>query len=282
LHFYFLTACSGLKTYPSTAQAGDTVSVAMGFKKSFKRSNTTVTIIQAGRSDIIYSPDDDAIRAIINLYPDPVSWIKVGNESYRWQDSNYGFSYSSSINDLFTEGDSDWWQSMAFIDLPSTLVLGDATIELTNDAGEFASSTFKIIDDLGATGAKEKFEAYGVGQLSRAHLAVLERSPNYSVAFLLNPIPYAIQVEFSHLDTGVAHVVDPRGNMKNIMWNDTGTVLKVIMTPSKNQQIYDASDFKFYVAGGVTGLTPVSIEAFDIDGVLIPGIDITSITLSNY
>jgi len=73
----------------------------------------------------------------------------------------------------------------------------------------------------------------------------------------------------------VTYVTSPRSDIKNIAWSDTGTVLTVIMTPSRLSpfvSITNLADFKFFVAGGITGLTGGVVSAYDIDGNPVPGI----------
>ena len=59
--------------------------------------------------------------------------------------------------------------------------------------------------------------------------------------------------------------VNPLGYKKNLAWNDDGTELKVIMTPSSNAAFDDMKDYKFYIAGGVTNVLVTDVQAFDAD-----------------
>jgi hypothetical protein len=116
------------------------------------------------------------------------------------------------------------------------------------------------------------------GSLSKQQLASMERVPHYTVGFLGSTIPYAIQIDLAHdpdVDhggAGRAHVTNPRGDLKGVAWKDDGSNLRVILAPAKRSVLGNMKEFKFYVAGGVTGLQVVNVKAVDIDGNSVPGI----------
>lgn len=273
-----LAGCSGVQTFPNMARAGDTVSIGMGWQKQFKRSNTTVTITPSVGAPIVYLPNDPALRAVINLYPDPVSWVVVGTEIQKDVGFNDGHTYGSIINNIFTDGDNDWWQTTAFVDLPDTLPLGAATIEFSNSNGDSASSSVEIINGVGA---QDAFNASGNGPLSQGQLSALERSSYFEVSFTAVEVPYAIELSFSYL--GDVHVVNPRSSVKNIIWSGDGSTLKVMLLPAKSQQLVNLHDFKFYITGEaalqvvqqVHALALQSIQAFDINGNVLTGIGVS-------
>ncbi len=280
----FLAGCSGVQTFPNMARAGDTVSITMGWQKNFKRSNTTVTITPSVGAPVIYQANDAALRAIVNFYPDPVSWIVVGTDIKKNAGFNDGYVYGSTINNNFTDGDHDWWQTTAFVDLPLTLPVGEATIQFTNDIGESRSSIVEIVS---GNGSAESFNAKGNGPLSSGQLASLERSPYLEVSFNAVQIPYAIEMNFSYL--GAIHVVNPRSSIKNIIWSGDGSNLKVMLLPAKTQLLEKMHDFKFYIAGeaalkDVQNFKPIALEsmqAFDINGNVMTGISISIVANIN-
>jgi len=282
-HFIFLfgilvlsllvLGCSGVQTYPGVARAGDTVSIAAGWKHGFSRDNITVTITDADANTIVYLPGDPAIRAVINMYPDPVSSILVSEETN--QDlTPYAQTYSAVVNTNVTNDDKDWWETSVFLDLPSVLALGSASIDISSIAGESASALLEII---GGTGGAESFQTE-FGTLNINQLASMERVSHYVVSFNGSTIPYGIQVEFSHLPdssnggTGIAYVVNPRGDLKNVSWSDDGNNLKVLIVPSRTKYLSTMNDFKFYVAGGITGLIVTNVQAVDNTGNPITGV----------
>jgi len=271
-----LSGCGGVQTFPNTARQGETVSISMGWKKEFKRSNTTVTITPSSGNPIVYFPNDPAIRAIANLYPDPVSWLVVGTESSRY-DNSYGASYGDAINNYFTNNDNDWWQTVAFIDLPAVLPLGSTSIQLTNSLGFSFTSIVEIVEGAGSSAI---FNAELNGPLSSGQLVSLERSPHYEVLFNSDLIPYAIELKFSHdpflfsYENGRAHVVNPRGNVKSILWSGDVTQLKVVLMPAGQLALKNINDFKFYIAGGISGLTLIDMQAFDENGNSVSGVNV--------
>ncbi len=270
----FISGCSGVQTYPAFARAGDTVSVAAGWKQDFSRDNILVIITPSTGSQILYLPGDPAIRAIINFYPDPVSSLIVSTETGQ-ELTPYATTYAGLINSTFTNGDKDWWQTSVFVDLPDTLPIGATTIEISTTSGETATSTFEIIDGVGQP---ELFQAELNGPLLPYQLESMERVQNYQVLFDSLIIPYAIQVEFSHLPdldnggSGKAYVVNPRGDLKNVSWSDDGTNLKVLIVPTQAKYLATTKDFKFYVAGGISGLVISSVTAVDSTGNPVAGV----------
>jgi hypothetical protein len=114
------------------------------------------------------------------------------------------------------------------------------------------------------------------------------------VTFAGSQVPAAIQLELSHDPdrdavggSGQAYVVPPRGDLKSFAWTDTGTTMRVLITPTWQKTPEDISRtsgdpetlkwFKFYVAGDITGLQIVSnsVQAFDSDGGPVTGITAT-------
>lgn len=272
-----LGACAGARTFHDLARAGDTVAVAAGRMKNFSRNNITVTITPASGSPIVYAPNDPAIRAVINLYPDPVSSLSVSMET--GQDlTPSATTYGSFMLNYIPQREKDWWQTSVFIDLPASLPVGTASIEISDTSGGYAYSELEIV---AGAGRPNPFYASVNGPLSRNQLATMERVPHFTVDFNGSAIPFAIQIDLSHgpdVDhggSGRAHVVNPRGDLKNVTWSDTGTSMRVVILPAKAQALSNIHDYKFYVAGGVTNLTVLNIKAVDINGNAVSGVTAT-------
>ncbi len=271
----FVVGCAGVNTYPAFARAGDTVSIAAGWKQNFSGNKITITITPSSGSPIVYNPGDPAVRAVINLYPDPASSLIVSTET--GQDlTPFATNYSDVINsNVFTDGDKDWWQTAVFVDLPDTLPPGPVTIDISSNSGETASSTLEIIDGIGQV---DSFEAEINGGLSAPQLESMERFSHFQVSFNAAVIPYAIQAEFSHFadrdngGNGKAYVVNPRGDLKNVSWSDDGTNLKVILVPAQAKYLSNMKDFKFYVSGGIGGLILNNVQAVDSAGNPVTGV----------
>jgi len=269
-----LSGCGALRTFHEYARAGDTVALAAGWKHDFARDKITVTITPAAGAPQVYLPGDPAIRAVVNLYADPVSSMVV-SEKTKQDLTDSARTYGYLVNYNFTGNDRDWYETTVFLDLPPTLTTGLATINIVSSTGETASSTLDIIP---GTGQPNTFDAVLSGPLANEQLAVLERVPHFIVSFSGTTAPYAMQLAFTH-DPDVTHggwgkpyVANPRGDLKSLIWNDDGTNLKVILRPAKSTDINSLKDFKFYVTGGISGLAVNSVQAFDANGAAMIGV----------
>ncbi|MBW1792707.1 MAG: hypothetical protein JRJ14_10735, partial [Deltaproteobacteria bacterium] len=94
-------------------------------------------------------------------------------------------------------------------------------------------------------------------------------------------VPYAIQLDFAHdadVDNGGAgraYVVNPRGDIKNVTWRKlSGSAFRVIVIPAQGEALAEFVAFKFYVAGGITGLAVniPTVAGYDINGNDVPGL----------
>ena len=291
-----LSGCTGSRTFHEYARAGDTIAVAAGWAHHLERGNIEVRITDSSGTETIYTPGQpgyEAVKASINLYPDPLSSMVVSDRIDK-ELTMGALTYSSLINQVITNDDADWWETVIFIDLPDSMALGEATIDvadLTSPAMETASSIVTLVPDetgLGAGGKPNSFEAT-LGPFSfnmdDLHFQALERVPHYHISFSGSTIPHAIQVDLSH-DPDEAHggagkpyVINPVGHIKNLSWAATGTNgtdIRIIMTPTRDGEVVSMNDFKFYIAGGVTNLAPNGpAQAFDMNGDQISGISVT-------
>ena len=271
----FLSACSGDKTFDDYARAGDTVAVAAGWKQNFNKDNITVTITPSSGPEIIIPSGDPAIRASINLYPDPLSSAIISRET-GIDMSLFARTYAQQITANYTNNDKDWYQTTVFIDLPQTLPVGATSIKIANSEGASVSSNVEIVD---GTGSPSTFTAENNLNLTPEMFGAFSRVSHNTISFSGPIIPYAIEVTLSHDPdsgaggTGKAYAINPLGYKKNLYWNDNGTEMKAILTPATNAAFDNINDFKFYVAGNLTNLNVTSVKAYDADGN-----DVTNIT----
>jgi hypothetical protein len=277
---FMLGACAGGRTFHEMARAGDTVVVAAGRMKDFSKDNITVTITPSSGNPIIYQPNNPAVRAVVNLYPDPVSSLIVSMETQ--QDiTPYALTYGDTLLSTIPYREKDWWTTSVFVDLPAILPAGETSIEISNPAGEYAYSLVEIVS---GTGTPNTFYS-SWGSLNANQLATMKRVPHFVVGFNGSTIPFAVQVDLSHgpdVDhggTGRAYVINPRGDLKNVTWNDDGSNMRVILTPARGSALGNIKDFKYYVAGGVAGLQVMNVKAVDINGAPVTGVS-ASITLN--
>jgi hypothetical protein len=275
LAVFLVTGCAGTKTFHQTARAGDTVAIATGWHENWSRDNISIWVQDNGGPWVQYMANDPSIRAVVNFYPDPISSMVVSDRTN--QDiTPYAESYGANVTNSFTSGSRDWFNTVVFFDLPVSMNLGTAHVyvEEVANTNNFVDTTLEIVENVSG-GKTHDFEAQAAGFLQRVHLASLERSSHYVITLPnTGEIPHAVQLDFTH-DTGVgkAYVVDPISGVKNISWSDDGTNLRVLILPADGSTLTSFKDFKFYVAGGVTNLTPVSTQAFNINGG-----DVTTVT----
>lgn len=283
----FLTGCAGKISMPASARAGDTITLGAGWKKTFDRGNVTVTITGADSSVVTYLPGNPAVRAIMNLYPDPLSYLVVGTRMGLGTDYyRQGVSYGSSINSFFTGNDPDWWQTSIYLDLPSSLPVGTANVRFQSTGGEtYGPVPVQII---AGQGSPSLFTAEILGPMTPMHLQTMERMESYAVNFTGgSTVAAAIQVDLTHTPDfsagglGRAFAVNPRGEMKNLTWTDNGTHMRVLLLTSgdgSSKDVYYSSGtygwkyFKFYVTGGVNSVAVTSVKAYDIVGNPIAGV----------
>ena len=278
--------CAAAKTFHQTARAGDTVAIAAGWKENWSRDNINVWVQENGSSTWTqFPPNDSSIRAVVNFYPDPISSMVLSNRTGQ-NITTSALTYGNTVNGLFTSGSRDWFNTIVFFDLPTNLALGDAHvyIEDATDPNSFVDTTVDIVENVSG-GKTHDFEAQIAGPLLRQHLASLERASHYAVTLSgTGQVPHAVQLDFTHDPdvnhggAGKAYVVEPISGVKNITWSDDGTNLRVIMLPANGNTLASFKDFKFYVAGGITNLAPVSTQAFDINGGNVAGVSTPTIT----
>jgi len=276
LSLSLLFGCSGNRAFHEVARAGDTVAIAAGWQQNFSRDRISVFITPAdGGPDIVLGPDNPAIRAVVNFYPDPISSLVVSRRT--GQDiTPFARTYAGTTA-TFAGNQDDWWQTIVFIDLPFSLPVGSTGIWIEDPGGGNAYSTLDIVSGVGK---KNTFDANAAGVLTRGQLASLERASYYLVTFSGTTVPYAIQLDFTHdadVDlggVGKAYAVNPISGAKAISWTDDGSSMRVVLMPSGDKQI-GFSDFRFYVAGGIQNLINGFVKAFDIAGNPVVGVSVS-------
>lgn len=274
-----LASCGGKSTFHEYARAGDTVAIPVGMQPNLSKDNITVTITPSVGDVITLLATDPSIRAVINLYPDPVSNMLVSrgiSENTSPGSLDYAYTAGVSAND-----DKDWYQTTVFLDLPSSLPDGLTQIVVSNGLGSSHTSTMEVIP---GNGTPHGFKTtYNDGlPLNPDIMASLARANHNTVNIdSTNEIPHALEISLTH-DTDVnlcgscePFVINPLGYLKNISWSDDGPDMKVIIMQSKNGIIDNVNDFKFYIAGTATNLALNTVKGFDSNGQEINGITAT-------
>ena len=279
----WLAACVGTQTFTPAARPGDTIALAVGWQKNLARQNVTVTITDALGAVTTYVPNDTHVRGIVNMYPDPASRAIVGtmtNQDLGYQATNTGNLVNGFVTNAPTgEHDNDWWQTTMLLDLPTTLATGTATIAIADSAGaSIQASNITVVPGTGGSNGFQVYAPWG-GALSLLStwpplLGSMERADRYTVTFSTYQdvnghyvIPHSMQIQFTHTpNVGKTWVVNPRGDIKNVIWRDDGTHLTVILTPTQGTTLTQMLDYKFYLAGGITGLIQTGLKAYDVNG----------------
>ncbi len=124
--------CTAFNTYPQSARAGDTITLAVGSPDDMTRTNTTATF--TSEADPLNPIDlTSNIRAVFKLYADKASPVY---EDY-------------VIKEIVRRSGHAPWVTMVMIDLPPSLPEGLARIELNTPASYPASGSH--INDLSTT-----------------------------------------------------------------------------------------------------------------------------------
>ena len=277
----FVVGCTGVQTFGTAARAGDTIAIATGWNQDLTSSDYAIQI-----TDSMGVVTPVQARAVINAYPDPLSNLIIQRYSDNSGSLNSGYFWAPRIEEAVTNGDRDFSQQIVYLDLPLTLNPGPATINISGPGYNPALVDLEVIEGTGSSNTFEIQETLPetptISVNFNTGLGLAERAPHYTITFTGSRVPHAIEVTFTHDPdligggtSGVTYVTSPRADIKNISWSDTGTQLTVIMTPSRLSpfvSITDLVDYKFYVAGGITGLTNNTVAAYDVDGNPISGI----------
>ena len=280
-----LGGCVGTQTFTTAARSGETVMLAVGWQKTLARQNLTITITPASGAPVTYLPGDARVRGVLNLYPDPGSNIVVDKMTGQATSAR---DIANLINNIVTQDsadatgiahDNEWWQTTLMMDLPS-VAAGLATIQIVDSKGAtFLPITVEILPGTSTQNLFNIRPSYNPSS-SLAFMSVypeaihaMERAPRSTVTFSGPTIPYSLQVGFAHTSgIGKTWVINPRGDIKNLAWNDDGSIITVVASPVRGITTTQWLDFKFYIAGGLSGLTLTSLKAYDINGNPITGV----------
>ncbi|MCW8923659.1 MAG: hypothetical protein OQK69_08535 [Gammaproteobacteria bacterium] len=275
-----LMGCAGHQTFNHLARSNDTVAVAAGWMQTFSRDRIRVTITDddGTGTQTVYEPGDPNIRAVINLYPDPLSNIVVSRETGDAV-SPGAVDYASQIDYWYTHGDDDWWQTIVYVNLPSNMTIDkDATIliesidPVTAEVVETASSFVSIVSGVGEAAPFSAQNPWGGGSyfnMTSDNLKSLERSGHYQIDFDGTEIPAALSLEITHA-AGNVFVANPTSEKKNLHWTDDGVTTKIIILPTTSAGFTDLADLKFYISGlNIDNVVVSNFEAYDQNGDVI-------------
>jgi len=277
----FLIGCTGVNTFTTGARPGETIAVAIGYRQKLNRDNITINITPAVGSAYTYSPSDTRIRTVFQAYPDPVSKLVVADRAH----TVYGTQFPDYILDAWgngvrnlTGGDNDWSETFVLFDLPTDIGEGVASLQFTSGSVNLNANKPITIQVLpGPVASTQPFQYFNGTSPTSAPYTGAERASHFVVKFTgpVGTIPNSIEAVFSRTlgAIGDPWVTHGRGDLKNLMWSDNGTELKVMLTPVKGEPLSLLKDFKFYVTGSVTTLNLVSLKAYDAIGNPLSGFD---------
>jgi len=273
-----LVGCTGVNTFTTGARPGETIAVAIGYQQKINRSNLTVSISPQSGSPYTYSPGDARVKMVFQGYPDPVSKLVVADRAH----TEYGtafpdytfYGWGMNARSL-TKGDNDWSQTIVMLDLPTDIAAGAASLQFTS-GGVLLNTDSITIDVL--PGPATTTHPFTVNGGSQTPYTTVERAPHFIVKFMgpAGTIPNSIEAVFSRTlgSTGDPWVTQGRGDLKNLMWSDNGSEIKVMLTPVKGVPLSSLKDFKLYVTGSVTSLNLTSLKAYDASGNRLSGCDV--------
>lgn len=280
-----LAGCVGTDSFTRTARPGETIALSAGWQQELTRSDLTVVITPASGVPFTYNPGNSQVRTIFQGYPDPVSKLVVSDRAgVEYPNAGVfnnpvGPSYGQLVRNG-TAGENDWSDTIIFMNLPRTISPGPATIALRKAGVNIITPANVEILPV-AAGGGNAFTMSNYSGLS-GPIRSIERAPHYIVRFTgpSGVIPHSIQADFvrtlAETETGgTAWVTHPRGDIQSTMWSDTGSLIKVMVTPVKGTTTNLLTDFKFYVTGAVTSLGVNSVKAYDIAGNPLTGFNAT-------
>ena len=251
-----------------TARPGEIVSLSLGYQHQMTRQNIRVMITPASGLPVMYEASHPNIRGVINRYPDPVSRLSVGIQTQQELGVD-AQAFGQKLTEQVTEHDQDWWDTTVFVELPTSLPNGPALIAVSGPQGLITQDPIKVEIVEGVGSAADPFAHLDLSDptVSGNFLTTLERAEHVTVTFSGSSVPHCIQVDLLR-DAGIGTpwVINPRGDLKNVTWGDDGGKLRVMLTPPNGQTPSHLGHFKFYVAGGVSGLQVTDIRAYDQEG----------------
>lgn len=275
-----ITHCTSVDVFSKSARPGETVTFTLGWNQSLTAADITMSITDSSQTTIQIQP-----RAVVNLYPDPISNLIVETETNPESGANtqLGAFWGFSLEDLVTSKDKEYSQKLIVVNVPLGLNSGQATINIST-ASFSTSVNLEILPPVPADGIADNFAIQetlfpGLGISFGDKLRLAERAQHNVIHFSGTEIPYAIQLDMVHAPdkdsggVGRPFISSGRSDVKNISWYDDGSNMRLIIMPSNSNQIIPSfSNFKFYVAGGITDLQVSEIFAYNANGEIINGV----------
>jgi len=261
-----MDACTGLKTFPMTARAGDTIAIGVGLPyfyggmpEKMSRGNTTVKIRRQSDNTLMYVLTP---RAVFNLYPDPKSELTA-------MKTESSFNYSQAV------------ETVVALDLPTDIPLDTYNVRvITSVAGQLRPIT-SALEIVGQGGSPHLFQDEFSG--TPWSLGTLENRPYKEVLFsssasTLGAVELALTFDnavVSQYDIDVIKPLYYDGQKRMLYWKVVGNEIHVyILVPDGTSQA-DRLKFSVVTPKGADGapdpdpgltLIPSSIKVLDLNG----------------
>lgn len=137
--FSSLVGCVAYQGFAVTARAGDTVTFAIGSLDNVKKADVQLAYYSNSNPGV---PIDitDGIRSIVRLYPDKTSlsyWEQISGDN--------GLETIKTLVDFSSHGP---WQTVAVVDLPTTLPAGAGYVKFTMGINVNYPSALAKVDDI--------------------------------------------------------------------------------------------------------------------------------------
>lgn len=281
-----LQGCVAVQPFPTTARAGDTITMALGSSENINISDTVVT----------YTPDNNPtgtidisgnIRSIFKLYPDKRSaaWLQSSATAI-----SYFSGHGASLD-------------VMVLDLPSTLSTGTGVINIQNNATYPLYTDSPVGQDIAVTilegtGSPNTFEYLEFGTPKAGSLQSLEAIPHLQIKPAYNTDFSAPFFQFAGAELTISGVLNNEAtlataaqlknalrvipddtsntasNQKQVSWKiNSGVITINFISPNGTLAYFETFVSVFFTNSlyGFTAMPTASIKYYDIDGVDITG-----------
>jgi len=276
-----LQGCVAVRSFPTIARGGDTITLAVGSPDNMTRANTTAQFV----SDLDLIPVDLTIRSIIRLRPDNTSWV-----------ANFG---NLSLGNMERLSGHSAWLSVIVIDLPQGLSLGPGVINI-NSGGVYTFNGINTrpinIEILAGSGAPNPFVYYtesgptskAPGNLSNLEplTQVVVRPPNigsgWSTVVFYGAAEIKLNVPVQKVGGGDVVLSDIRVvqddmhffnalHQTGMIWSKSGDEITVITTSPTGSMRYYETRFSVLLKPGnefitIPGSSLTSVTYYDANG----------------
>ncbi len=235
-------------------RAGDTIALRLGYQERVFREEVALTIVTGRGVSATYAPGDPRIRAVVNVYPDPVARAFVDPD----------------LRGAAVDRQRDRWETVLHFDLPLDVEAGVASVIVTRDGVALTDAPLTVeILPRAETLATPPPALRDVDD----PLLALERAAHAVVSFTGSSVPHSIQLELRHQPGATpTRVVNAAADVKTAVWVDDGRMLRVLLTPTTADTLASLSDFGFYVTGSIVDLEVTSVVAYDVRGNRLPDV----------